>query len=233
MIYVLGYPGSGTRWAARVLCNGSETFVQEPFDRDKTGGLLAGYYPERLEQARATLARAIKGLPPGTRMVKEEFAVPYHMRLLREEHKLVYIRRDTLANVTFLTQWKALHNWLWYFEGLVKEGGEWASDLWPEDVVFDNVPCLLAVAHEVQLKHDLAAARETGVQVVRYEHLCHNWEDEFGGLCDVVELDYTAGIREYAAQTHEPPATPDLDEQTTAWVQEIARRAQNDGNSAF
>ena len=228
MTYILGYPGSGTRWAARTLCGGKEDFAQEPFSRDKDGGLLAGYYPERMEQAQKTLARAIKGLPPGTRMVKEEFAVPYHMRLLREDdHRQAYIRRDTLGNVAFLKQWKALHNWMWYFEGLVHEGGEWASDLWPDDVPFDNVPCLLAVAHEVQLKHDLAAAKERGVPVFRYEHLCDNWEDEFGGLCDVLRLDYTSTIREYASQTHEAPVFP-LDEQTTSWVQEITRRAGND-----
>ncbi len=228
MIYIFGYPGSGTRWVARVLCSGHEDFAQEPFDRDKKGGLLAGYYPERLEQAQVVLARAIKGLPSGTRMVKEEFAVPYHMRLLQDEHKQVYICRDTLGNVTFLSQWKSLQNWMWYFEGLVHEGGEWASELWPDDVPFDNVPCLLAVAHEVQLKHDLAAARECGVQVFRYEHLCQNWEDEFGGLCDVLQLDYTPSIRAYAEKTHETPATPPLDEQTIAWLEEIVRRAQND-----
>jgi len=227
MIYVHGYPGSGTRWAARVLCGGKETFVQEPFDRDKNGGLLAGYYPDRMEHAAKVLERTMRGLPPGTHMVKEEFAVPYQLRLLREDHRQVYIRRDTLGNVAFLRQWKSLDNWLWYFEGLVKEAGEWASDVWPEDAAFDNVPCLLAIAHEFQLKHDLAAARECGVEVVRYEHLCNNWEDEYGGLCDVLRLDYTTAIREYAGLTHEAPVFP-LDEQTTSWVQEIVRRAQND-----
>jgi hypothetical protein len=227
MLWIMGYPGTGTRWAARVLNAGHETFVQEPFLRAKKTGLMAGFHPELMEEAERMIATCVRGLPPGTRMVKEEFGVPYHMRLLEPpDNRLVYIRRKTLGNVAFLADWQPIMGWTWYFEGLVQEGGEWARQLWPESAPADNIPCTLAVAHEVQLKADLAAAQESGVAVFDYDLLCANPVDEFGGMCDILGMDFTPAIRDYALQSRVAPENPVLDEQTTAWVEEIARRAQ-------
>jgi hypothetical protein len=239
MIWVLGYPGSGTKFVAQVvqhalgidgeLAHG----IEEPHvQMSGWKEIPKGDYDDSYALHDAKFMRGFLEKHGHRPVCKEEFAVPYVMNFLAgTEHKTVYIQRDTLANVEFLLSWKPIMGWLWYFESIVAAEPEAAQDMWPEDAPSDSVPCILAIAHELQLKHDLHTAKVCNVPVFKYETLCADYGTEWPRLFHKLGVSFTVDVQEEVrVRAFQPRTTFCVDEQLFAWVEEIERKASHDGH---
>jgi len=212
MIWVLGYPGSGTKWASQIIHAAvGKDWREEPFQHDKANGplLFGGYRPERHEKAVIALNRFLRGHIDKVSVVKDEFAVPYHFYCLdQEQHKLVYITRDTLANVEFLLRWHGLKAFDWYFRGICINHPEERRLLWPEKEPDDSVVAMLAVAHELQLWDDLRAAEANHIPVFAYETLCADYVTEWPRLFRRLELGMPPHVAEMIQKRAAAPYSP-------------------------
>jgi hypothetical protein len=113
MIAVLGYPGSGTKWASKLVfaAVGNKCWTEEPFSGPVMNPVppawIYGPYREKYaEVGKKEIGRWMAGHAHRISVVKEEFGTPYWLHY--DTIQRVYILRNTLANVEFLLRWPLL-----------------------------------------------------------------------------------------------------------------------------
>ena len=225
MILVLGYPGSGTKMVARgIACAlyGTEDHTEEPFPTM----VLRRYFEsgDRTEIDQATESH-LRTLPARNwPVVKDEFWVPAQLRAIESS---IYVVRSTLGNVQFLLTWGGLEGWWWYFKGLKDLHHEEALAMWPDGVEWSDKVCTLAVAHEIQVHHDLVAAQEAGRRVYSYEELTANYSIAWPALVYDLGIEPKPEFHEFVQAAKNPPYFPLVrDWSVIERVREVVRRAQ-------
>ena len=208
MIFVIGYPGTGTRWVSKCLHEilkgewWEERFPHAANTAQQNG---SGLNPAHFEWAIMHLRNIVNGVARNARVVKEEFGSQYCLAFLNQEvHPTVYILRDTLANVSWLMRWVPRGGWKHHFSAIC-ENSPYSKMLCPKTSGLGDPMTELAVAHKLQTWCDLAVCKSAGIPVFRYEDLCANYITEWPRLLRALKVEMPPAFQEFMDKQAGPP----------------------------